>query len=76
MLQQNWFYAKNMIMIAENPETQVFYDTNNTCFYIVSDENNHIIIHQYTPENPEYQTLTAIKTEYDTEKDPVFFTAI
>ena len=55
---------KNMHLIAENPETQVFYDGISNCFYVVTDENNHIVIHEYTDQNKEYSILVRIHNEY------------
>ena len=40
MLHQNWFMNEKFEMFNEYYETQLFYDTENKCFYIVSELDN------------------------------------
>ena len=41
MLHQNWFFGKNMIVVDEYYDTQIFFDIDSRCFYhLTSDKAN------------------------------------
>lgn len=41
MLHQNWFFGKNMVIVDEYFDTQIFFDIESRCFYLLtSDKTN------------------------------------
>ena len=76
MLQQNWFYQSGMILIADNPEEELYFDKECGCFYLLYEEavgngdHKRLCIKQYEPSDIEYETLMRIRNDYDIEGQP------
>lgn len=80
MLHQNWFYQEGMELIAENPETQVFYDCVSECFYVVEEfqwnDGSHVRITEHTDDSGSYGTLMKYKSEAVKNGSPALFLGI
>lgn len=60
-LHQNWFAGKNMKLVYEYYERQVFFDSNTKCFYDVNDVDGKISIVEISPSNKDYNKYVGIK---------------
>lgn len=73
MLRQNWFYQGGMSMIGEEYEAQLFHDNKADAFYLVEEDDNHIVITQITDENAGFQYCMDVLGEYKEDETAVWF---